>query len=432
MKWFRSTFALVVLATVLATGMVVAAFFVAERRPRSEVEQPSAALVRASGKCAECHRQETPAIVHEFEMSRHAAVGVNCLDCHRPAGTQEKVEHRGFVISRHPTAANCAECHTTQYAQFARSRHAAPAWAAVSGRRDFSPAQVAAGERDHPGWVDRPPNPLTALEGAAATERGCEACHAIGHPNPDGSLGGCTQCHGRHAASVAVAREPETCGQCHVGPDHSQIEIYEESKHGVLFRAQRAHLHLDAAPRSLSTADMPVPTCATCHMSGIEGAKMTHDTTERLSWFLFAAVSTRRPGYARAQVEMKEICRKCHASSSVEAYYEGAERVIAATNEKVAASEAIIEELRRDGRLGAAPFEAPIAFDEFDLWHYFGRTAKHGAFMGGADFVQWHGNYELLRRVQRIRAQADAMRSAGRVRTATTSAPPARKRGAHG
>ncbi|MDB4997403.1 MAG: Hydroxylamine oxidoreductase, partial [Myxococcaceae bacterium] len=32
-----------------------------------------------------------------------------------------------------------------------------------------------------------------------------------------------------------------------------------------------------------------------------------------------------------------------------------------------------------------------------DLWHYYGRTAKHGAFMGGADFVQWHGNYELLR-----------------------------------
>ncbi len=32
----------------------------------------------------------------------------------------------------------------------------------------------------------------------------------------------------------------------------------------------------------------------------------------------------------------------------------------------------------------------------FDLWHYFGRTAKHGAYMGGADYVQWHGNYELI------------------------------------
>jgi Seven times multi-haem cytochrome CxxCH len=28
------------------------------------------------------------------------------------------------------------------------------------------------------------------------------------------------------------ARLPSTCAQCHMGPDHSQIEIYEESRHG--------------------------------------------------------------------------------------------------------------------------------------------------------------------------------------------------------
>ena len=47
--------------------------------------------------------------------------------------------------------------------------------------------------------------------------------------------------------------------------------------------------------------------------------------------------------------------------------------------------------------------DAGIQFDEFDAWHFYGRTAKHGAFMGGADFVQWHGNYELLR----LRASID-------------------------
>ena len=45
---------------------------------------------------------------------------------------------------------------------------------------------------------------------------------------------------------------------------------------------------------------MPVPTCATCHMSGLEGGgtdkvKTTHDTSERLSYYLFAAVSDRGP-----------------------------------------------------------------------------------------------------------------------------------------
>ena len=49
---FRNVF----IAIVLATGLIVAAYLVNSKRPRVVVEQPSAALVSASGKCAECHR----------------------------------------------------------------------------------------------------------------------------------------------------------------------------------------------------------------------------------------------------------------------------------------------------------------------------------------------------------------------------------------
>ena len=56
-------------------------------------------------------------------------------------------------------------------------------------------------------------------------------------------------------------------------------------------------------------------------------------------------------------------------------------------------AQAIVDGLRKDGVLKGKPFENPIDFVLFDLWHYDGRTSKHGAFMGGADFVQWHGNY---------------------------------------
>ena len=45
-----------------------------------------------------------------------------------------------------------------------------------------------------------------------------------------------------------------------MGPDHAQVEIYTESKHGALFTAQRASLNLAAEPKRLTTADMPVPT----------------------------------------------------------------------------------------------------------------------------------------------------------------------------
>ena len=81
-----------------------------------------------------------------------------------------------------------------------------------------------------------------------------------------------------------------------MGPDHSQLEIYEESKHGVLFESGRDRMNLDVDPQGLTVEDMPVPTCATCHMSGLGGSAMTHDVTGRLSWFLFAPVSERRPG----------------------------------------------------------------------------------------------------------------------------------------
>ena len=46
--------------------------------------------------------------------------------------------------------------------------------------------------------------------------------------------------------SSALARQPENCGKCHLGPDHPQMEIYTESKHGIQFRANIAKMNLDA------------------------------------------------------------------------------------------------------------------------------------------------------------------------------------------
>ncbi|MFP3940916.1 MAG: ammonia-forming cytochrome c nitrite reductase subunit c552 [Thermoanaerobaculia bacterium] len=388
---FRSVF----LAVVLGTALIVAALVLHSERPEIETAQPTAAMVAATGKCATCHLQETGAVVHEFRRSAHARKGVNCLDCHRPLPEQEAEEHRGFTISTQVTAASCAQCHRKEYDQFLRSRHAAPAFAAVRGSEPFTDEQIAHAERFHPGAVDRPPNALAVQEGEAAMVRGCDACHSVGRPNADGSIGTCTACHARHQASVALAREPETCGQCHMGPDHSQLEIFNESKHGALFNAQHDDLNLDAPPKDLGVEDMWVPSCATCHMSGLEGQRVTHDVTERLSYWLFAEVSEKRPTYAQGQAQMQEVCLTCHTTPHVERFYEEAEAVLEATNEKVAAGMKIVADLRAEGLLTPEPFDEPIEFVAFDFWHYYGRTAKHGAFMGGPDFVQWHGNYEL-------------------------------------
>lgn len=403
---FRAVFT----SVVIATALIVGSFILSMYRPAHETMQPSASFVRASGKCAECHRRESAAVVHEFELSVHAQAGVNCLDCHAPQEGQEAMDHRGFVIADGLTALNCAQCHRGEYEQYLRSRHAAPSWGAVSGERDFTPEQIAFAERFHPGTIKRPPNEIGVIEGPAAVTAGCAACHEVGKPNKDGSIGTCTKCHARHVASVELARTPETCGQCHMGPDHSQIEIYHESKHGVLFNAQKDMLNLEAPPKELTTKDMFVPTCATCHMSGLNGLKVTHDTTDRLSYWLFAPVSDKRPHFERAQTEMKETCLQCHTQPTVDEYYHEAEEVLVSVNERVRQAQAIMEELKAEGLVTPTPFDEEIEFVYFDLWHYYGRTAKHGAFMGGADFVQWHGNYELVHKLAIMRQLAAELR----------------------
>lgn len=403
---FRSVF----IAVILAFALILAAFLLNRARPKVETQQPTADLVRATGKCAECHARTQYSVVHEYEMSMHARKGVNCLDCHQPAAGQEKRDHHGFVISSKLTAGNCRGCHESIYQQFLRSRHAAPAWAAVHGEQGLTPEQVNFSETYQPGGTRRPANPLAQLEGTSAKASGCEQCHSVGRPNADGTIGNCTVCHTRHTSSVRIARLPSTCAQCHMGPDHSQIEIYEESRHGVLFQAQGHLLNLDAPPTTLTTRDMFVPTCATCHMSGINGLGVTHDPSERLSYYLANMITDKRPNYAVAQAKMKQVCSQCHAPELIDRVYSQAEQVVQTTNQRVRAAQDIVDGLRKDGVLTGPPFSHPIDFVFFNLWHYDGRTSKHGAFMGGADFVQWHGNYPMLEKTIELKAMAEELR----------------------
>ena len=403
---FRSVF----IAVVIAFALILAALLLNRARPKVETEQPTADLVRATGKCAECHARTQYSVVHEYEMSMHARKGVNCLDCHQPAAGQEKKDHHGFVISSKLTAGNCRGCHEYIYQQFLRSRHAAPAWAAVHGEQGLTPEQVNFSETYQPGGTRRPPNPLAQLEGTSAKTSGCEQCHSVGKPNADGTIGNCTVCHTRHTSSVRIARLPTTCAQCHMGPDHSQIEIYEESRHGVLFQSQGHLLNLDAPPATLTTRDMFVPTCATCHMSGINGLGVTHDPSERLSYYLADMITDRRPNYAAAQAKMKQVCSQCHAPELVDRVYSQAEQVVQSTNQRVRTAQDIVNGLRKDGILTGPPFSHPLDFVFFNLWHYDGRTSKHGAFMGGADFVQWHGNYPMLEKTVELKAMGEELR----------------------
>src|ERR1051326_2234735 len=180
---FRSVF----LALVIAFALILAAFLLNRARPKIETEQPTADLVRASGKCAECHARTQYSVVHEYELSAHARKGINCLDCHQPADKQEKKDHHGFVIAAKLTPGNCRSCHENIYQQFLHSRHAATSWAAIYGEKGLTPEQVNFAEQYQPGGVKRPAHPFVTLEGTSAMASGCAQCHSIGRPNDDGT-----------------------------------------------------------------------------------------------------------------------------------------------------------------------------------------------------------------------------------------------------
>jgi len=356
-------------------------------------------LANSSNECVVCHERTTPGIVEQYGHSSMAAAEVACEDCHVvPAGYPGSVEHEGTFVLNQPTTAMCEECHQTEVAQYSQSRHGLPSYVAYAGTGELTTEQLALYEAIPEGSYapDKMRNALFALEGPEITEFACVECHKIGRPAADGSIGECQQCHLRHEFSLEQVRKPETCNHCHIGPDHPQYEIYQESPHGIAYATGGHNWNWEAEPGTLDVTDFPAPTCAICHMSGFGGAATTHDVGERLTWYLFSPISERRPAYQDNMVRMQSVCRECHNQNFIDTLYTNADAGTEKINDWVVESDAIIAPLKENDLLTAAPFDEPIDFTHFELWHHWGRTAKFGMWMQGPDYTQWHGAYEML------------------------------------
>jgi hypothetical protein len=70
----------VFIALVIGFGLVLTGFLLNRQRPVSATLQCPAAVVRATGKCAECRTEPDYSIVHQYALSAHAAKGINCLE----------------------------------------------------------------------------------------------------------------------------------------------------------------------------------------------------------------------------------------------------------------------------------------------------------------------------------------------------------------
>ncbi|NOZ28104.1 MAG: nitrate reductase [Chloroflexi bacterium] len=409
--WFRSARVLILglVAVIVVLGVALIAVTVGGSLTQVEPERVNA-LAESDDECVTCHRRTTPGIIEQYGYSSMAAAEITCRDCHEvEADYPGAEEHEGTYVLGSPTTAICERCHSVEVAQFNQSRHGLPAYVAYAGTEDLTPELLSVYESVPEGGFnpDRMRNALYAMEGPDITRFACESCHNIGKPAADGSVGQCQKCHLRHEFSLEQARKPETCNACHIGPDHPQWEIYQESPHGIAYMTGGDRWNWDAEPGTLTVSDFPAPTCATCHMSGFGASGTTHDVGDRLTWYLFAPISKRRPSWQDNQTRMQNVCRECHNENFIKDFFDAADRATEAVNAWVEESNEIVAPLKERGLLTAEPFDEPIDFTYFNLWHHWGRTAKFGVWMQGPDYVQWHGVYEILNDLAELREMAE-------------------------
>ncbi len=384
------------------------------------VGKKAAIKISATSKnCVACHTVKSPSLVEQWKDSRHALKGVACMECHEAqSGEPDAWEHEGVLVAVIVSPKDCAKCHQNENDEFQASHHANAG--KILGSLDNVLAEVVEGDMAR-----------LALNGnSPAAVNGCWQCHGsvvkvskegrpdpatwpntgIGRINPDGSKGSCSACHSRHRFSLRVAREPDSCGKCHMGPDHPQKEIYEESKHGIAFKALKEYMNLDAQPWRVGVDYTAAPTCATCHMSATEEQAVTHDVGRRISWTLRPPVSEKIDAKAIQQgkqvepwenrrANMQNVCTKCHSEKYVEGFYIQFDSAINLYNEKFGIPTTHLIKMMKEGGI-----LTPIAFDEelewtyFYLWHHEGRRARHGASMMAPDYTQWHGFFEVAER----------------------------------
>ncbi len=381
--------------------------------------------------CINCHSEQNVALVEEWRIGRHGQAGVNCYDCHRADKKDpDAFEHFDQTIAIIVSPKDCARCHQKEVDEQKGSHHARG-------------GQILASLDNFLGEV---------VGGPPAVATGCMQCHGsqirilsggkldpttwpntgIGRINPDGSAGSCSACHTRHAFSAAQARRPDACGKCHLGPDHPQIEVYQESKHGILYQAFKDRLNIDRSKWIVGVDYTAAPTCATCHMSATRDQGVTHDVGERISWTLRPPISSKlnmvvfddlsktdipegkplpKPGATVDGKRVKEVltwedrrdrmvnvCRACHAESFVTGFYLQFDDLVVLYNDKFARpATAIMQELKKAGKLTPGAFDEHLEWIYWELWHHEGRRARHGASMSGPDYAWWHGMYDVAK-----------------------------------
>ncbi|MEO1942134.1 MAG: multiheme c-type cytochrome [Campylobacterales bacterium] len=433
-------------------------------------------------QCLSCHKAQDPGIVADWEHSKHAKAGVGCVACHvvpkdyPTAFKAHPVQGQNWTVASAVSSVTCAKCHAKEVTEYLNSGHArgAAQWLATpknshgmamtklayhyESLKGDNPTYFGDGKKlgagirtDGEVFKANQDNPRLSDLNVANI---CIQCHGTiikldkdGRPDattwpndgiaslyPDGGVGNCLSCHSRHKFSAAEARQPDSCNNCHLGPDHPMKEVFESSVHGHIFETNEEDYKFDTGEQ-IPGKTLRAATCFTCHMSGINGLKSTHNVSLRLKWNLWAPNSFLRTdgfetagwtfwkgggeanpetvirgnakagnpeGPEAARSQMKKVCLACHESTFTNNYFQRVDAAVKIYNQYKQHADKMMKELKAKGLIKKDLWSDPFFKLYYYLWHHEGRRFRHGAAMGSPDYAHWHGVFQVMQDIREM------------------------------
>lgn len=363
----------------------------------------------AAEECIPCHREKTPAAVHQWEASAHARAKIGCEKCH--GSDHDKIVKGEARVDMKV----CGPCHQKALKEHKASRHGMglhSGWGCTRNLPNRDPAECRFCHEEGS------TAPLSGVQCARflkqtseMAEIGCNYCH-----NVESS---CASCHTNHNTSLAIVRDPNSCAKCHMGPDHPQWEMWQTSLHGTL-----------NATAGISTG----PTCQTCHMT-----KGSHNVSFGITMSSGGAPYPAKQAEP-ARKEMLQVCNQCHAPEFARKELARGDAVRSQSLVILKEAEKIIWDLSDHGLLDPMPEQRPehplngrklvtdnqMLYEDtshierlfFKMKKYdYARTIK-GAYHQNPAYAHWYGNAELKMDLVDIKAEANRLRERGEAHVA--------------
>ncbi len=468
----------------------------------SSLPAAGAVISVATQECIDCHQIATPGIVDDWQRSLHAGTHpgealakdpldrrisaetvpdefknsiVGCAECHtmRQDRHGDTFEHNGFQVHVVVSPEDCAVCHPVERAQYEQNLmshaygnlHENAVYRSLS--EDANRALLFEGDK----LVQARPDDLTDADS-------CYFCHGtkvektglktrkttlggemsfpvltgwpnqgVGRLNPDNTIGACTSCHARHQFSIAMARKPHTCSQCHKGPDVPAYAAYMVSKHGNIYESLQKDWDFNAVPW-MAGRDFTAPTCAACHASLIVDmgrevvAQRTHRMNDRadlrLMGLIYAAPHPKSPDTTIIRNNMglplpteltgepaadflidaaergtrrerlMKVCYTCHSYEWAGQFFERLDHTVKTTNDLTRTATLIMLQAWDKGAArGLAQndslFNEALERKWVEQWLFYANSTRFASAMGGADYGAFaNGRWYLSKNIQEM------------------------------